>query len=150
MQIKALVGAGDRIIGLTLPFAAVGIAANIIWPRVFALGPATGGLVAGIVLVAAGLPIWLVSIAQVLFAVPKGKLITTGSYALMLHPLYTSVALLVIPGCGLLLDTWVGFAIGAVLYFVSRVYSPREERELASHFGEEYAVYRRKVWLPWL
>lgn len=150
MKIGVLVGAGDRIIGLTLPFAAAGIAANLIWPRLFTMGSGMAGLVVGIILAAVGLPIWLVSVAQVLLVVPTGKLITRGPYALTLHPLYSSVALLVIPGCGLLLDTWVGFAIGAVLYVASRIYSPREEEELAKLHGEDYAAYRRRVWLPWL
>jgi protein-S-isoprenylcysteine O-methyltransferase Ste14 len=68
----------------------------------------------------------------------------------MPHPLYTSVALLVIPGCGLALDTWVGFAIGAVLYVSSRIFSPREEALLTRYFPEAYPSYRAKVLFPWL
>lgn len=150
MMIKALVGSGDRIVGVTLPFAAVGIAANVVWPAVFATGFGRGGLIAGIVLVAIGGPLWLVSVAQVLIVVPRAKLITAGPYALMLHPLYTSVAVFVIPGVGLIAGSWVGFAIGAVLYLASRLYAPQEERELSAHFGSEYEAYRAKVRFPWI
>lgn len=68
----------------------------------------------------------------------------------MLHPLYTSVALLVIPGCGLVFDSWLGFAVGFVLYASTRRYARAEEQDLAARFGAEYAAYRRRVLLPWL
>lgn len=150
LRLRALVGAGDRIAGLTLPFAVVGIAANVIWPSAFHMGLGRLGLSAGIVLLAVGVPLWLTSAALILVEVPKGRLITRGPFALMLHPLYTSVALLVIPGCGFVLDTWVGPAIGAVLYVASRIFSPREERTLESSFPSEYRSYRARVILPWL
>jgi protein-S-isoprenylcysteine O-methyltransferase Ste14 len=150
MRLKVLVGEGRRIMTLTLPFAALGIVVNILRPAWFTLGFGTGGLVAGIVLLAVGVPTWLSSVALILIRVPQKKLITTGPFAVMLHPLYTSVALLVIPGLGLLLDTWVGFAIGAVLYVSSRIFSPGEEAILQKVFPSEYAAYRGKVLLPWL
>jgi protein-S-isoprenylcysteine O-methyltransferase Ste14 len=150
MNIKVLVGSGDRVMGLTLPFAVVGIAANIIWPSAFTLAFGMAGLVAGLALIALGLPLWLGSVALILINVPKKKLITTGPFALMAHPLYTSVALLVIPGCSLLFDTWVGFAIGALLYSASRLFSPREEELLTKYFPSDYPAYRAKVLLPWL
>jgi len=150
MNVKALVGAGDRVMGLALPFIVVGIAANLFWPPVFRMGFAARGIFAGIVLLVVGLPLWLTSVAQVLIVVPKSKLITSGPYALMLHPLYTSVALLVFPAIGLLVDTWLGFALGAVLYLSSRLFSPAEERALAESFGAEYVAYRAKVLFPWL
>ena len=123
---------------------------NILRPAWFTMGFGTGGLVAGIVLLAVGVPMWLSSVALILIRVPQKKLITTGPFAVVLHPLYTSVALLVIPGLGLLLDTWVGFAIGAVLYVSSRLYAPGEEVILQKVFPSEYAAYRRKVLFPWL
>ena len=150
MNLKALVGSGDRVMGLWLPFAVIGIGANIVWPAVFRMRFGGAGLAAGFAVLAVGLPLWITSIVQVLTIVPKGRLITTGPFALMLHPLYTSVALLVIPGVGLVLDTWVGFALGAVLYLSSRLSSPREEDELSERFGAEYEAYRKRVILPWL
>lgn len=150
MNIRGLVGAGDRIMALTLPFAVVGIGANILWPSVFQTRLGAAGTIAGLLLLAVGVPLWLTSVAQILLFSSRGKLITSGPFALMLHPLYTSVALLVIPGCGLVLDSWVGIAIGLALYLSSRLFAPREERELAARFPKDYPAYRKRVLLPWL
>ena len=136
MGIRTLVGAGDRIAALALPFAVAGAAANILWPQAFRLGFGAAGRVAGIVGLAIGVPLWLASVVQIVVCVPKGRLITGWPFALMVHPLYTSVALLVIPGCGLLCDSWLGFALGLILYVSVRVFAPREERELAARFGD--------------
>jgi protein-S-isoprenylcysteine O-methyltransferase Ste14 len=149
-QIKLLVGAGDRIMGSALPFAIVGIAANMLWPSLFHLGLGTTGLALGGVLLAVGVPLWFTSAAQILLFVPRGKLVTRGPFAIMIHPLYTSVALLVIPGVGLLFDSWLGFALGLVLYVASRRFAPSEEREMTERFPEEYPRYRKRVLLPWL
>ncbi|HEU4382284.1 MAG TPA: hypothetical protein VFR85_02180 [Anaeromyxobacteraceae bacterium] len=150
MQIKALVGAGDRIMGLTVPFAAAGLLANVLWPSFFRMGLGTGGTIAGVVLLAIGVPLWLTSVIQILRYVPEGKLITSGPFALVLHPIYTSVALLVIPGFGLLLDSWLGFAFGIILYASARLFAPGEERDLAARFPQDYPAYRKRVVLPWL
>ena len=150
MMLKVLVGTGDKVMGLTLPFLAVGVTANILWPEVFRLGFGLGGSIAAIVLLALGIPLWLISVAQILIYVPKKRLITTGPYALMLHPLFTSVALLVMPGLGLAFDSWAGIAVGAVLYLSIRLFAPAEERLLEKYFPAEYPAYRAKVLLPWL
>jgi protein-S-isoprenylcysteine O-methyltransferase Ste14 len=150
MKLKALIGAGDKVMGLTLPFLLVLVAANIIWPAAFRLGFGAGGLIAAAALLAVGLPLWLGSVIQVLVLVPRKRLITSGPFALMLHPIYTTVALLVIPGVGLLMDSWVGIAIGAVLYVSTRIFAPAEEQLLEKYFPAEYPAYRAKVLLPWL
>jgi len=149
-RIEELVGVGDRIMARTLPFAILGLAANFLWPSIFRMGFGTAGWIAGIVLLVLGVPIWLTACAQILVFVPKGKLITTGPFALVLHPIYTSVALLVVPGCGLLFDSWLGFAVGAVLYLSQRRFARDEERDLASRFPGDYPAYRSRVLLPWL
>jgi protein-S-isoprenylcysteine O-methyltransferase Ste14 len=150
MRVKVLVGSGDRVMGLTLPFAVIGIAANVLWPSVFRMGFGWPGLIVGLALLVIGVPTWLGSVAQILIHVPRKELITTGPFAIIKHPLYTSVALLVIPGCGLLFDTWVGFAIGAILYASTRIFAVREEELLAKYFPTEYPAYLAKVRIPWL
>jgi protein-S-isoprenylcysteine O-methyltransferase Ste14 len=150
MKLKVLVGSGDRIMSLTLPFLVAGVAANILWPGVFALGFGMGGLIAGIILLVIGVPIWFTGVGQVLVNVPKKRLITTGPFAVLLHPMYTSVSLLVFPGVGLLLDSWVGAAIGAALYVSSKIFAPKEDQVLAKVFPSEYPAYRKRVLIPWL
>jgi len=150
MKLKALVGAGDRIVALTLPFALVGLAANVKWPSAFRMGFGPAGEVAGVVLLALGVPLWLWAAAQIVVHASRGRLITKGPFALLLHPVYTSVALLVIPGCGLAWDSWIGFVIGGVLYVSSRIFAPTEERQLERDFPAEYPAYRSRVFLRWL
>ena len=149
-MLKTLVGAGDRIMALALPFIGVGVAANIAWPAAFRMGLGTWGLVVGSVLLLIGVPLWLTSAAQLLVYVPRKALITNGPFRLMLHPVYTSIALLVCPGLGLALDTWLGPALGAVIYGSSRIFSGSEEKILAADFPTEYPAYRERVLLPWL
>jgi protein-S-isoprenylcysteine O-methyltransferase Ste14 len=66
------------------------------------------------------------------------------------HPLYTAVALLVVPWIGFLLDTWLGAVIGAGLYLASRQFGPAEEAELSRTFGRAWQDYSRTVKLAWL
>jgi len=149
-KIKQLAGEGDIIMGVTLPFAIAGIIANVLYPQCFAMNAGLAGAIAGTALLVLGVPFWLISVAQMLRYVPQNKLITTGAFHIVPHPIYTSVALLVIPGITLVLDTWVGFAIGGILYIVSRIFRGREEKKLRGIFAEAYAAYRSGIVIPWL
>ena len=132
MKLKVLVGNGRKIGALVLPFLVAGVALNILFPSVFAMGgPPLWLTVASIVLLIPGIILWFWSVALILTKIPKKELITTGPYALMKHPLYTGVALLVLPWVGFLLNTWLGALIGIVVYIGSRLFSPEEEQLLA-------------------
>lgn len=151
LKLRSLVGSGDRIGTLVAPFILVGLAANVLWPAVFSVGgPGEALRAASWVMLVPGVVIWLWSVVLILTRVPRGELITTGPYLLVKHPLYTGVALLVLPWAGFLLDSWLGAAIGIVLYSASRMYSPREEDTLAQAFGTEWKAYCDRVVLPWL
>jgi protein-S-isoprenylcysteine O-methyltransferase Ste14 len=102
------------------------------------------------ILLIPGVVLWLWSVVLILLRVPQKKLITDGPYALVKHPLYTAVALLVLPWLGFLLDSWLGVVVGLAIYIGSRLYSPAEEEGLSKTFGPAWGAYRRKVLLPWL
>jgi protein-S-isoprenylcysteine O-methyltransferase Ste14 len=151
MSLKYLVGSGDRIGLVVLPFLILGAALNVLYPTVFAVGgPAPTFQVVAWIGLAVGLVFWLWSVVLILTWVPKHGLITTGPFALMKHPLYTSVALLVVPSVGMLLNSWLGIGVGIVMYLASRRYSPEEERALADSFGHEWDAYADTVRMPWL
>ena len=151
MNLKALIGSGDKIWLFTLPFLAVGLVLNILFPAVFWVGGPSHVLraIAYIVLIP-GVLIWLWSTALIATKARRGELITTGPYALVKHPIYTSVGLLVIPSFCLLLNTWLGVLVGIVLYIGARIYAPQEEIELSKTFGPAWDDYCRKVKMPWL
>jgi protein-S-isoprenylcysteine O-methyltransferase Ste14 len=151
MKLKVLVGNGRKIGLLVLPFLVAGVALNILFPSVFGVGgPPLWLAVVSIVLLIPGVVIWFWSVYLILTKIPKKELITTGPYALMKHPLYTGVALLVLPWAGFLLNTWLGLLIGIVVYIGSRLYSPEEEQLLAKIFGGRWTEYSKKVKMPWL
>lgn len=151
MKLKDLVGSGDRIGLFLLPFLVIGLILNIEYPVQFSVGgPSTALQVISIVFLIPGVAIWLWSVVLILKKVPRKELITTGPFAFVKHPLYTNVALLVLPWIGFLCDTWLGVLIGTVLYIGSRFFSPREEAELSRTFGGAWDEYCRRVKLPWL
>ena len=151
MNLKKLVGSGDKIILLTLPFLVTGLVLNILRPALFSVGGPPAALkVLSIIVLIPGVLIWLWSVVLVLVRVPRGELITGGPYALVRHPLYTSVGLLVFPWLGFLLDTWLGALVGIVLYIASRRFAPEEDKYLARTFGAAWDAYSRRVWIPWL
>jgi protein-S-isoprenylcysteine O-methyltransferase Ste14 len=151
MKLKVLVGSGEKIGLLVLPFLVVGLVLNVLYPAWFTVGGPPAWLVAvSAVLLIPGVVVWLWSVVLILTKVPKGQLITNGPYALVKHPLYTGVGLLVLPAVGFLLNTWLGALIGIVVYSGSRLFSPDEEKILAKIFGPAWDEYARKVLLPWL
>ena len=151
MKLKVLVGSGEKIGLLVLPFLIVGLTLNILFPCAFHVGgPPTALRVISIVLLVPGVTIWLWSVVLILTKVPKEELITIGPYSLVKHPLYTGVALLVLPWVGFLCNTWLGVLIGVVLYIGSRLFSPEEERVLSETFGTTWDEYCGKVMMPWL
>ena len=151
MNLKALVGSGDRIALLTVPVLVIGAALNLADPSRFSVGgPSTPLRIVSIVVLAVGLAIWAWSVVLILANVPKGRLITTGPFAVVKHPLYTSVAFLVLPWIGFLLDTWLGVVVGAALYLASRAFAHDEETALARQFGPAWDAYVTTVRLSWV
>lgn len=151
MKLKVLVGSGHRIMLLALPFLVAGLVLNIMFPSWFSVGGPPLVLKAiSIGMLIPGVAIWIWSVVLILTKVPKKELITNGPYSLVKHPLYTGVALLVLPWVGFLFNTWLGVLVGIALYTGSRVFAPEEERTLSEAFGATWAGYCGKVKIAWL
>ena len=151
MKLKVLVESGDKIGLLTLPFLIIGLILNIIIPSLFSVGgPLIVLKVASIIILIPGITIWIWSVVLILTKVPRKELITNGPYSLIKHPLYTGVALLVLPWIGFLFNTWLGALIGIIIYIGSRIFSHEEEEMLSKTFGTAWDEYCTKVKIPWL
>ena len=150
-DLKRLVGSGDRIALSVLPLLVIGVVANIVAPAAFDLGGPPAVLRAiSIVVLVIGVVDWAWCAWLILTRVPRGELITHGPYAVVKHPLYTGVALLVLPWGGFLCNTWLGVVVGIALYLASRRFSPAEEKELSAVFGARWDAYAKTVLIPWL
>jgi protein-S-isoprenylcysteine O-methyltransferase Ste14 len=151
MKLMILVGSGRKIGLFTLPFLIAGLTTNILWPSFYSVGGPSMALTwISVVVLIPGIIVWIWSVKLILTMIPRKELITTGPYSLVKHPLYTGVALLVIPWAGFLLNTWLGVFIGLIVYIGSRIYSPEEEIILSKIFSETWIEYCGKVKLPWL
>lgn len=76
---------------------------------------------------------------------PDHKLVDTGIYKYIRHPIYTAL-LLQILGFGLALSNWITILVLVIpnaLGFAYRIYV--EERALKEHFGEAYIDYAGKT-----
>lgn len=150
-SLKALVGSGDKIMLFLLPFLVIAVGLGYLYPSASAVPEMSLAVRAFVwAALAIGVTMWLWSVALILAKVPKGELITSGPFALVKHPLYTAVSLLVIPAVGLLLGSWLGLVIGVPMYVGARRYAPAEEKDLARTFGAEWYGYCERVKIPWL
>lgn len=151
MKLKTLIGSGDKIGLFTLPFLIIGVILNVINPSLFSVGgPSIALKIISIIVLIVGVVFWMWSVILILIKVPKKELITSGPYSLVKHPLYTAVALLVLPWIGFLFNTWLGALIGIIVYAGSRIFSPEEEKILSQSFGVAWDNYQKKVKIPWL
>ncbi len=150
-KLRVLVGSGEKIGLLALPFIVVGLILNILYPVWFTVGgPAFTLKVISIIVLIPGVINWLWTVVLILTKVPQGKLITYGPYAIVKHPLYTGVGLLVLPWLGFLLNSWLGALIGLVIYVGSKLYAHDEEVMLSKTFGTLWDEYSQNVLIPWL
>jgi protein-S-isoprenylcysteine O-methyltransferase Ste14 len=79
---------------------------------------------------------------------PDARLVTTGPFALVRHPMYAGLALAAV-GASLVYRTWTTLAfVAQVPVLVAR--ARREDRLLEHTFGEGWRTYARRVpgWLP--
>ena len=82
---------------------------------------------------------------------PDHRLVRSGIYAVVRHPLYSSL-LLAAPGFALVFrsELVVPILFMTAAFVANRIV--REEKLLTAHFGEQYASYKRLTWalLPFL
>jgi protein-S-isoprenylcysteine O-methyltransferase Ste14 len=80
------------------------------------------------------------------------ELVHTGPYAVVRHPIYSSLLAMLLSTL-LLLTSWQWAAVSVVFFIAGTEIRVRtEERLLASRFGEKFEQYRRQVpaYIPWL
>jgi protein-S-isoprenylcysteine O-methyltransferase Ste14 len=77
------------------------------------------------------------------------KLVTSGPYRWIRHPLYTFGSSMFI-AFGLMADNWFIMLLGVLAFIIMAIRTPQEEANLIEKFGEEYREYmtRTGAFLP--
>ncbi len=70
------------------------------------------------------------------------KLVTSGPYRWVRHPLYTIGSALFV-SFGLMADNWFIAALGLLAFIVMAIRTPKEEARLIEKFGDEYRDYMK-------
>lgn len=70
------------------------------------------------------------------------KLVTSGPYRWIRHPLYT-FGLMLFVALGLMADNWFIMILGGLTFLVMVIRTPKEEAGLIEKFGDEYLNYMR-------
>jgi protein-S-isoprenylcysteine O-methyltransferase Ste14 len=78
-------------------------------------------------------------------AVKEGKLLTSGPYRFCRNPLYSMIILHIIPGVGLMLNSWLMLTSVVVGYIAFKRSIRKEYMEMEGLFGETYREYCRKT-----
>ena len=141
-----IVGQGGKIILFMLPSLIAAILVHTYLPRVAALPESMGFIRSlGYVLLVPGLILWGTAMIQLLTGFSKGKLVTTGAYAVVRNPIYSSATFFILPAVSLMTLTWVYFVASIFLYVGVMIFIGTEEKQLASAFGKEYEDYLSRV-----
>lgn len=151
MKFRELIGSGDKIFPFAAPFIIIGFYVYKVNPLFFQVTPISPSIkiLFGILLVV-GLILWLWSVYLISTKARAGKLIEEGPFHIVLHPIYISVSLLVLPFWGLIYNSWFGVYAGIIFYLGRILFAGSEEVTLAKMFGERWTRYKSKVLLPWL
>ena len=141
-----IVGQGGKIILFMLPSLIAAILIHMYLPRVAALPESIGFIrPLGYVLLIPGLILWGAAVIQLLTGFSKGKLVTTGAYAIVRNPIYSSAVFFILPAVSLMTLTWVYFVASIFLYVGVMIFIGSEEKQLTSAFGKEYKDYLARV-----
>jgi protein-S-isoprenylcysteine O-methyltransferase Ste14 len=121
-----------------------GLLAFSVWKR-----PHTPVLWVALALAAASFPLWILARLQLgsafSFEARARRLVTTGLYARIRHPVYLFGTIAGLASV-LAVQVWWVFALALLLEPITLVRARREERVLAAAFGEEYERYRDRTW----
>ena len=140
-------GVGPAVGVPTACYGLAALAVTLLRPSPFAIAwlpyPWLAAL-AGLLL-AVGVPWYVIAVRTVWKAYRAERLATDGLYALCRHPIYAGWILLLLPALGLLANSWLVLSTAVVMYVLTRLLVRREEQNLEAQFGEQYAEYKRRT-----
>jgi protein-S-isoprenylcysteine O-methyltransferase Ste14 len=140
-------GIGPKVGVVVLPWLAASVFLTIKFRNSFVYFNEISGILffLGLILVAKGTVMYLLTIPSLLGGLKNTKLVTTGTFYLCCNPLYTSIILLIIPGVSLMMNSWLILTTSVVGYVLCKVFIKSEYLEMEKFFGEDFKKYRSET-----
>jgi protein-S-isoprenylcysteine O-methyltransferase Ste14 len=99
----------------------------------------------GMIFMLVGVYFWISAALGVKRAFESHQLVRTGVFKLSRNPMYAGFIMFIIPGLAFVLNNVLLIAVSLAMYIAFKMFISREERYLASQFGEEFERYRKSV-----
>jgi protein-S-isoprenylcysteine O-methyltransferase Ste14 len=147
MEKLNFLGVGPKIGRIVIPYLAITITLTILFPEKLTFGIAAQQplLIAGIILLAIALMLYIATLRLMLPGIRNNLLVTGGTYRLCRNPLYAALILFLIPGLALVLNSWIVLTTSIVGYLLFRRFVHEEEELLERIFGEDFRRYREST-----
>lgn len=140
-------GIGPKVAVVLLPWLAASIVVSSMKINCFKYAP--GGsdilLIAGILLMLAGLVFYFSTVKLLLKGLRETRLVTEGPYSICQNPLYTSLILFILPALSLILNSWLVLTTSIIGYILFQLFIKIEYKELEKFFGEDYLKYKKET-----
>jgi protein-S-isoprenylcysteine O-methyltransferase Ste14 len=147
MEKLSFLGVGPKIARIAIPFLVIAIVLTVLFPGIFTFGTSAEKplLFAGIILLAIAIVFYISTLSVLVPGIRGNRLVTGGVYRLCQNPLYAALLLFLIPGLGLVLNSWIIPLTSLLGSLAFRKYIHEEEDLLERLFGDEFRQYRDKT-----
>ncbi len=139
-------GSGISIVGSMLFFSVLFISIEYFFiPEIRIPMHQTTALVIGGIWFLLGFPLWLLSALVIKKNFEAKRLMKSGIYKHIQHPMYSAFILFFFPALSIAMKSSLGLLSPIIGYFVFKKLIKKEEKYLAALFGKEYEDYRNET-----
>lgn len=128
---------------------ALGVHAGLHPRFVMSFAPPWAFTAVGVALLGIGTVLYAAAWVSLRRGLREGRLVTSGLYRIVRHPLYASAVFFTIPGVAVISRSWLLLPMPLLAYVSLRICLPAEDERLQKEFGEDYIRYREKTPALW-
>lgn len=99
----------------------------------------------GVIFLIIGILFYLIVLKQFNRSYKHGKLITSGVFAQIQHPLYAIWIFFIFPGIAFFFKSWAFLTIPVIAFLSFKYYIKKEQIHLEQKFGQHYRDYQKNV-----
>jgi len=147
MKKMTLGGIGLKMAMVTVAYFLIAGILSLLFPNLFLIEIISRNslIKIGVIFLAIGIPMLIISALTVSASFRKGELLTQGIYSRSRNPLYAAWILFIIPGLSLFFGSWLILGTTLAIYAGFKVFIKEEYEYLREKFGQDYLDYEARV-----